>query len=1077
MSVLSVGERKALADVVAEAREVVEAACAQRVAALGVGAERIPDVLIGEQRQLSKALRARARQLGSVEALVTEAGFEHWHRMLFTRYLADNNLLVDDQTGQPVSIGEVAEYAAELGEPDMWEVAARFAAAMLPGIFRQDDPVLAMRLPVETRQRLEDLLGSLPTEVITAEDSLGWVYQYWQARRKDEVNRSERKIGGADLAPVTQLFTENYMVRFLLENSLGAWWAARHPDSPLVADWEYLRYAEAGIPAAGSFEEWPATAAEVTVMDPCCGSGHFLVAAFGMLWRMRAEEERLDVAAAQDVVLRDNLFGLELDPRCTQIAAFALALEAWKSGGYRPLPLPHIACSGIPAKAPLSDWTALADGDPQVEAALTRLHALFVNADTLGSLIDPIRATEQAGLESIDWHTIAPLLTTALSRDTHTADPAAAVFGQAAAGIARAADYLTRTYTLVATNPPWLGKGLQSRELTTFLHATYPEGDAELATSIVIRAEDLGHQGSVLAMVLPQNWTFLASYQGFRERLIRSHDLRLAARLGPGAFSAISGEVVKPVLVVLRLSGIGRSTTVIDLSGKGPATGPILRGSQSVAVPQQQFSVHPNRVITFEPLQQGPPLQRACEVFEGTKPGQTTRVVRRFWEMPRCNGTDWQLLASSPSGQTHFSGMSSIIRSDDYLAAKIPEANRSGMRARGRVGVLMAKIGDLPSARYLGATFDNNTFVVIPRSTDDLVALWVFCESGELTRSARAVNQKLDVSQGTVEGVPFDVDHWRRVAAERYPGGLPEPFSDDPRQWLFKGDPVGSVNPLQVAVARLLGYRWPDQEPDDLNELADSDGVVCLPAVGGEPPAVDRLLQLLARAYGEKWSPAVLDGLLADAGARPGAAGLEAWLRNGFFKDHCKVFANRPFVWQIWDGAPDGFSALVNYHRLDRRLLERLAYDYLGNWWIGRLRNEVSEETPGAEKRLAAAEQLKEKLQLILEGEPPYDIYVRWKALAEQPVGWQPDLDDGVRLNIRPFMTSGVLRHQPNIKWTKDQGKNPDGSERHNDLHYTLAQKRSVGTSRKERYGRVPDDTVGERREHGSSGGVRLDPH
>ena len=106
------------------------------------------------------------------------------------------------------------------------------------------------------------------------------------------------------------------------------------------------------MPAAGTFADWPTTAAEVTVMDPCCGSGHFLVEAFSMLWQMRAEEESISPVDAQDAVLRDNLFGLELDPRCVQIAMFAVALQAWKSGrGWRPLPVPNIACSGIPVRA------------------------------------------------------------------------------------------------------------------------------------------------------------------------------------------------------------------------------------------------------------------------------------------------------------------------------------------------------------------------------------------------------------------------------------------------------------------------------------------------------------------------------------------------------------------------------------------------------------------------------------------------------------------------------------------------------------------------------------------------------
>ena len=143
----------------------------------------------------------------------------------------------------------------------------------------------------EGRLALEKIVESISADTFAADDALGWVYQHWQKERKDEVNASERKIGGADLAPVTQLFTENYMVRFLLENSLGAWWASRHPDSPLLREWEYLRVDDDGKPAAGAFEGWPAVVAEVTVMDPCCGSGHFLVEAFEMLWRMRAEEE------------------------------------------------------------------------------------------------------------------------------------------------------------------------------------------------------------------------------------------------------------------------------------------------------------------------------------------------------------------------------------------------------------------------------------------------------------------------------------------------------------------------------------------------------------------------------------------------------------------------------------------------------------------------------------------------------------------------------------------------------------------------------------------------------------------
>jgi len=353
-------------------------------------------------------------------------------------------------------------------------------------------------------------------------------------------------------------------------------------------------------------------------------------------------------------------------------------------------------------------------------------------------------------------------------------------------------------------------------------------------------------------------------------------------------------------------------------------------------------------------------------------------------------------------------------------------------------------MAQLQAGIYCGEIFDDNSYTVVPRDDRDLESLIVFVTSPEYVAEVRARNQKLGVDTDSMVNVPFDGAHWRAVARERFPDGLPEPFSDDPTQWLFRGQVVGSRNPLQVAVARQLGFRWPDQEPDALDGLADADGVVCLPALGGESSAEERVRTLLATAYTDSWSPQALDILLAEAGAKPGAAGLDSWLRTGFFKDHCKVFANRPFIWQIWDGRPDGFSALVNYHKLDRKLLERLTYDYLGSWWIGRLNDEIRQKVPGAEARLVAAEELKTKLRLILEGEPPYDIYVRWKTRAEQAMGWEPDLEDGVRLNIRPFMTAGVLRAKPNIRWENDRGTNPDGTERPNDLHFTLAEKQGA---------------------------------
>ena len=354
-----------------------------------------------------------------------------------------------------------------------------------------------------------------------------------------------------------------------------------------------------------------------------------------------------------------------------------------------------------------------------------------------------------------------------------------------------------------------------------------------------------------------------------------------------------------------------------------------------------------------------------------------------------------------------------------------------------------------------------------------------FCPSASLEgyqTALRKIDQALKITAATLVKVPFDIDHWTKVAAERYPNGLPEPYSDDPTQWIFHGDPCRSVmwdevtkltargptrfdyTVLQVAVARLLGYRWPAERDPGMrlspqqraiaeryavyDKLADADGIVCLSPAHGEISAADRLRAVLTRAYGDEWSAATERRLLAATkpNGRPPRS-LEAWLCDDFFAEHCKLFHNRPFIWHIWDGRKDGFHALVNYHRLagpngeGRRTLESLAYAYL-NDWIHRQRAEQKEGTPGSDARIEHALDLQQQLERILDGEPPCDIFVRWKPLHAQAIGWEPDLDDGVRLNIRPFMRAelrkggragaGILRWRPNVKWGKDRGKEPE---------------------------------------------------
>ena len=242
-----------------------------------------------------------------------------------------------------------------------------------------------------------------------------------------------------------------------------------------------------------------------------------------------------------------------------------------------------------------------------------------------------------------------------------------------------------------------------------------------------------------------------------------------------------------------------------------------------------------------------------------------------------------------------------------------------------------------------------------------------------------------------------------------------------------------------------------------MDNLADDDGIVCLPGVREESPAGERLRDVLIAGYGNMWSESVLTKLLTDAGCKPGTT-LHDWLAGSFFEQHYKRFGQRSFVWHVWDGRKDGFSALVNYHKLTHNTLENLTYSYLADWITAQTADAKAGKI-GADLRLAATQQLQDKLKLILAGEPPYDIFVRWKPLSEQPIGWNPDLNDGVRMNIRPFVKGQRPPQDPNVKWTKDRGNEPqrdraefpwfwDGdtpnTERVNDVHLTNAEKQAA---------------------------------
>ncbi len=1112
--------RKQLENTVIKAREIAEQAAAEALARLSVGDASAASYLDADQRALRNRLRAHGRQLGDVRSsngqqetrrLCSEVAYEHWHRMLFAHFLEQNHLLMYDEH-TALTLDECQELAADEGCADGWELAGKLASKMLPQVFREGSPALAVPLAFNHVRDLEKLIAALDPDTFQAADSLGWVYQYWQAKKKDEVNAAGVKIGADELSPVTQLFTEPYMVQFLLDNSLGAWWVTHHPEQRHILPFTYLRTVPAAgtnipsppggegqgegeaagteLPAAGTFAGWPQSLADFRMLDPCCGSGHFLVATLLMLVPMRMAAEGLSADAAIDAVLRQNLHGLELDQRCVELGAFAVALEAWRypgASGYRSLPALNIACVGQRIQTPREQWLALAGDNPELKSGMARLYDTFSDAPILGSLIDPARSL-RGDLLTAGWSDVQPLLAKALAvgeaeeEDLHEA----AITAQ---GLARAAELLGQRYQLVITNVPYLARGKQFDALKDFCERYYELAKNDLANVFLERCLELTTAKGVVQIVMPQNWLFLTSYRKQREHLLKTVSWNLLARLGEGGFDSPQAAGAFIILLTQTRAKPADEFLLRGLDASEPKSSLekaelLSAGADVVSVRQQEQLGNPDARITLNHAASGPLLEVLCSNHQGLSTGDNPRFRHEHWEVAKF-GRSWVPEQSTVIETDHYGGRSGILlweqgkgqlyRFGRENVATLHNVDRRGEEAWGRVGVAVSQMRELPVTLYGGEKFDTNVAVVAPINPAHLPAVWCFCSSPEFNEAVRRIDQKLNVTNATLVKVPFDLAHWQQVAAERYPNGLPKPYSDDPTQWIFHGHPQPATEPLQVAVARLLGYHWPAESDSDmelsdqarawiarsasLNALADDDGIVCLPPVRGEKAAADRLENLLETAFGSDWTPQRRNQLLEEVGARS----LDAWLCDKFFEQHCKLFHHRPFIWHVWDGLKDGFSALVNYHKLTRANLERLIYTYLGDW-IRTQQHGVEQKLDGADIRLSAAQNLKARLEAILAGEAPYDIFVRWKPLAEQPIGWEPDLNDGVRLNIRPFMTAEVLRHNKkpklNIEWKKDRGTDVPSAPwytlglqygekegaRINDHHLTLAAKKAART-------------------------------
>lgn len=401
-------------------------------------------------------------------------------------------------------------------------------ASCIPDVFEPVDSALELLLP--DRLMACDGVAQAMVEDIPEEDwlthveILGWMYQYYNSQAKDDFFKSKAKATADTLPVATQLFTPEWIVRYMVENSLGRLWMLNNPQSGLRERMEYY------IEPDAEHEDFILINGpeEITLCDPACGSGHILVYAFDLLFAMYEERGYREREIPQ-LILQNNLTGLEIDPRAAQIASLALAMCAREhdrrffgrgvQANINVVAPVHIDAEELPATAPLLD-------QPQLMDALAHL-------DEIGSLLNPTEA-ELAAVGAT-----AEQLAQMAANDMFAASVAEKL-QQAKA----TCELLAKRYTCVVANPPYMGSSSFSPFMSRWVKKNYPDVKSDLCTCFIERGFALAINCGYAAMVTMQSWMFLGSFEKMRAALIDNKTIVSMAHLGPRAFDAIGGEVV-----------------------------------------------------------------------------------------------------------------------------------------------------------------------------------------------------------------------------------------------------------------------------------------------------------------------------------------------------------------------------------------------------------------------------------------------------------------------------------------------------------------------------------------------------
>jgi hypothetical protein len=443
--------------------------------------------------------------------------------------------------------------------PFMFQRISDFSELLMPDDLLSDNSILQL------------VRAALNEETCRDVEVIGWLYQFYISEKKDKVFaglKKNKKITPENIPAATQLFTPHWIVRYLVENSLGRLWMLNHPDSRLIDRMEYYidpaeqkttdAHGCTQITEREKIRVHPCSSVvqisspeEIKICDPACGSGHMLTYAFDLLYAIY-EEEGYDSSKIPQLILSNNLYGIEIDERAGELAAFALMMKAreYDRRFFRRKVMPNICVlenielsspSGQSKSSLRSAYLSVVS-DQLKEKLLHDLH-LFREANNFGSLLRPqLSAAEIAEIQE--------LLTEHWQLNTENSLFDAPVREKIRQALLQA-EYLTNRYHVVIANPPYMGGKGMNGSLKTFAQKNYKKSKSDLFAMFIERNLDLAQKQGMVAMITMQSWMFLSSFEKLRNKILDEATIISMAHLGARAFDSIGGEVVSTTAFVL----------------------------------------------------------------------------------------------------------------------------------------------------------------------------------------------------------------------------------------------------------------------------------------------------------------------------------------------------------------------------------------------------------------------------------------------------------------------------------------------------------------------------------------------